>query len=456
MTNEQSPVPSADLAVAVHRRAERLDPGPVPWAALQRRHHRGTVRRRSLALAGVAAAAAGILLAATSGVGLLTATSKDVSPAGPWPGDPGLSASSPWGVALLQRASTLGVTSKPTMTLMYAADVDDARVALVRVRGAEESLWWYIGPAGASPELMSSDAGLNPGRAYSVVLPPGGTSPRQATVLVLGPPRAELSVWTNDDVTPDGRAVAPKVPGHEIAGGVYTARLTVPFNHAHVELRGLPDGEWGDFTRRDDVQPPPIRDADWWAAGVAGIRGDASLGPPPTLQIRTVYNQLALPSQVPGGRVLWTMPDGDDRYTAVALRAPSGGWALAGIRTEPREYHDGGGYSEGSTVLAATPRPAGDPARLALAWYLDTTRDPAGRLWPSGDRLALVGPSGTAKVRLMGGAEGAPTVPLPGGAGVVRRIDVGKVEFFDATDHSLGEFEVTAPHQPDSRLPTPG
>lgn len=460
MTDETTPTPAAEpgaaeLAVAVRRRADQLTPGPIPWAALQRRHRRGTVRRGSMALAGVVAAAAAVVIAVTSGISPLSATSQDVSPAGPWPGDPGLSAGTSWGDALLERMDTsLGGSSGSTKTLLYAADVDDARVALVRIRdGAPgDILWWFVGPAGASPALMSNGGGLDPGRAYATVLPPTGTSPRRATVLVLGRPGAELSVWTNDDVTRDGRATAPKVPGHEIADGVYTARLPVPFNHAHVELRGLPGGEWGEFVSRDDVQPPALRDAEWWAAGATGIRGDAGAGPPSPLQIRTVYNQLALPSQVPGARVLWTMPDGPGRRSVVALRAPSGGWVMAGIRTEPREYDTNGGYSEGSTVVAAAPRPDGDPDRLAFAWYLDTTVDADGKFWPAGDRLVVVGPRAAASVRLMGGSETIPDVALSAGAGLIRRDSVGRVEFLDADGRSLGETEVTNPWQPNARL----
>ena len=457
MTDETYPVPAADLAVAVRRRADALTPGPVPWAGLQRRHRRATVRRGSIVLAGVVAAAACLLIAVTSGIGPLSATSRDLAPAGPWPGDPRLSAGTPWAGALLRHVDdTLGRSTGPSKTLLYAADVDNARVALVRVRNDSDPrdlFWWFIGPAGASPTAMAADAGLNPSRVYPVLLPPTTTSPRQSTVLALGAPGAELSVWTNDDVTRDGRAIAPKVTGREIADGVYRARLTVPFNHAHVELRHLRGGEWGDFARRDDVQAPPLRDADWWAAGAAGLRGDASAGPPPTLLIRLIYNQLALPSQVPGARVLWTMPDGDNRYSAVALRAPSGGWVVAGILTRPREYDTDGGYSEGSTTLAAAPRPDGDPDRLALAWYLDSALDDAGRKHSAGDRLAVVGPRTAARVRLQGPTAQVATVPLPGGAGIVRQGDVRAIEFLDATGKSLGRLEVTTPWQSDARLP---
>lgn len=459
MTDETSPAPAAEpgaaeLAVAVHQRTDELTPGPVPWAALERRHRRGTLRRGSLALAGVVAAAAAVLVAVTSGIGPLSATSEDVVPAGPWPGDPVLSAGSPWADGLMERvSSTIGARPGATRTLMYAADVDDARIALVRVRDGSDILWWLVGPVGASPERMSVDGGVDPGRAYSTVLPPTGTSPRRATVLVLGPPGAQLSVWTNDDVTRDGWATSPKLPGHEIADGVYTARLTVPFNHAHVELRGLPGREWGEFVSREDVQPPAVRDTEWWAAGAAGIRGDTGAGPPSPLQIRTIYNQLALPSQVPGGRVLWTMQDGRNRQSAVALRAPSGGWVVAAIRTEPREYGTDGGYTEGSAVVAAAPRPDGDPDRLAFAWYLDTTVDPDGKFWPAGDRLVVVGPRAAASVRLMGGSETIPNVPLSNGAALIRRDSVGKVEFLDAQGRSLGETEVTPPWQSNARLP---
>ena len=120
MTDETYPGPPADptavqLAAAVRRRTDQLTPGPVPWAALQRRHRRGTVRRGSLALAGVVAAAAGVLLAVTSGIGPLTATTQDVTPAGPWPGDPGLSAGSPWSDSLLARMdAVLGGSSGAT------------------------------------------------------------------------------------------------------------------------------------------------------------------------------------------------------------------------------------------------------------------------------------------------------------------------------------------------------
>jgi hypothetical protein len=37
----------------------------------------------------------------------------------------------------------------------------------------------------------------------------------------------------------------------------------VPFNHARVELRGLPGGDWSEYVSNDEVQPPPLDDAAW-------------------------------------------------------------------------------------------------------------------------------------------------------------------------------------------------
>ena len=130
----------------------------------------------------------------------------------------------------------------------------------------------------------------------------------------------------------------------------------------------------------------------------------------------------------------------------------SGGWAVAGIHTEPRECDDQGGCSEGSSTLAAAPRPDGDPEQLTMAWYLDRTVDDGNRVLPTGDRLAVVGPRTATQVRLVGDNGDLATVPLPTGAGLVRQGDVRSVEFLDAAGRSLGDLEVTPPWQIHGRL----
>jgi hypothetical protein len=151
-----------------------------------------------------------------------------------------------------------------------------------------------------------------------------------------------------------------------------------------------------------------------------GARGDAAADPPDQLLISTVYNELALPSQIPGARVLWSQAVGVDRHSVLALRAPSGGWAVTAVVTRPRQTFPDGSYSEGSSVLAAEPWPDGDPARLSLAWYL------------AGDRLGVAGPPQATGVRLTTPGTDSRTVPLPGGAGMVRAVGVRSVEFLDA------------------------
>jgi hypothetical protein len=443
-----------EIAVAVRRHTDVLPPMPAPWEALERRHRNGLLRRGSAA-ATVVATAAAVLLAVATGLGSLT-TQDDVVPAGPWPGDADLADGSAW-AAELEQDAVAGVAGAEA-TVAYAADIDGVRVAMVRIRqpGSDLSLLhqWFIGPAGAPAAEMTEESGWEEARGYAIVLPLARPGATVATVLALSHPGGDMSVWTNDDVTRGGRVVSPRVTGQEIADGVYTTRLQVPFNHAHVELRGTPGGEWSEFARSDEVQAPPTDDAAWWAAGAAGARGDAAAaGPPERLLIRGVYNRLALPSQVPGSRVLWTTSDGRDRYSAVALRAPSGGWAVAGIHTEPPVHTDDGGVSEGSSVMVATPRPDGDPNRLSLAWYLDTDIDTDGQEMAAGDRLALVGPPTSTDVRLSGATADTVTVPLATGAGLVRREGVGTVEFLADDGTVLDRVEVTEPLQPNSRLP---
>ena len=447
-----------EIAVAVRRHTDVLPPMPAPWEALERRHRKGLLRRGSAAAAVIATAAA-VLLAVATGLGSLTTTQEDVVPAGPWPGDADLAQGSVWAGDLARHVhADLGATASGSeASVLYAADIDGVRVAMVRLQGRTYTdvpqYWWFTGPAGAPATEMQNVGGSDTSRAYSFVLPLTAPEATEATVLALGHPGGDLSVWTNDDVTPDGRVVSPHVKGYEIAEGVYTTRLKVPFNHAHVELRGIPGGEWSEFARSDEVQAPPTDDAAWWAAGAAGARGDAAAGPPERLLIRGVYNTLALPSQVPGSRVLWSMQDGRTRYSAVALRAPSGGWAVAGILTEPPVHTDDGGVSEGSSVAVATPRPDGDPNRLSLAWYLDTDVDQDGQAMATGDRLALVGPPASTDVRLSGAITDTVTVPLATGAGVVRREGVGTVEFLADDGTVLDRVDVTEPLQPNSRLP---
>ena len=446
-----------EIAVAVRHRTDALPPMPAPWEALERRHRNGILRRGSAAAA-VMATAAAVLLAVTTGLGSLSTTQGDVVPAGPWPGDPGLTQGSPWAAELARHVPVDlgGSAAGAEASVLYAADVDGARVAMVRLTQTDPDLpdyWWFTGPAGAAADAMQNVGGYDAGRAFIVLLPLATPKAPEVTVLALSYGGAEMSVWTNDDVTRDGRVTSPHVPGHEIAEGVYTARLKVPLNHAHVELTNLPGGEWGEFASNSEVQAPPTSDSAWWAAAAPGARGDAAAaGPPERALIRGVYNTLALPSQVPGSRVLWTVRDGQDRYSAVALRAPSGGWAVAGIHTEPPVTSADGGVSEGSSVMAAAARPD-DPGRLSLAWYLDTAVDDAGDLYPTGDRLALVGPPAATQVRLTSQDTATVTLPLADGAGLVRRPGVGTVEFLDGEGRPLDRVDVTEPLQPNSRLP---
>jgi hypothetical protein len=452
MSERTSPEPVTGIAEWVRRRTDELAPSPVPWAALERRRRRGVVRRGSLAVAGMVAVAATVVLAVTSGFGPLTSTSQHVQPAGPWPGDPGLSAGSPWAEGLLRQVDVeLGGSSGPGKELLYAGDVAGMRVALVHIRdGAPGDLyWWFMGPGGSVPTLMRQAGNSVPARAYALVLSPADAV---ATILALGPPGAELDVWTNDDVLSDGQAIQPHIAGEEVAAGVYQVGVPTPFNHAHVRLRGSPGGEWGEFVRSDEVQPPPVDDGLWWTAADDGVRGDTAAGPPDRLLIRGIYNRLALPSTVLGSRVLWTMRDGPDRYSVLALRTPSKGWALAGIRSEPPEC-SGGGCSEGSTVLAAEPRPDGDADGLAFACYLDHVVEDDGTFVPAGDRLAVVGPPGATQIRLLTGPT-ATIVPLPGGAGLVRRAGVNTVELLDGAGRPLGRTDVADPWQPNDRLGT--
>ena len=444
-----------EIAVAVRRHTDELPPMPAPWEALERRHRKAIRRRLSVAATATAMAAA-VLLALGTGLGALTTMQADVVPAGTWPGDVDLAEGSAW-AAELERDAVAGVAGAEA-TVAYAADIDGVRVAMVRIRqpGGEMPLryQWFTGPAGAPAATMTEESGWDEARGYAIVLPLAGPGAAEATVLALSHPGGDLSVWTNDDVARDGAVLSPHVAGREIADGVYTVRLTVPFNHAHVELRGIPGGEWSEFARSDEVQAPATDDAAWWAAGAAGARGDAAAaGPPERLLIRGVYNKLALPSQVPGSRVLWTVRDGRTRHSAVALRAPSGGWAVAGIRTEPPVHDSDGGVSEGSSVVAAAPRPDGDPHRLSLAWYLDNDVDEQGQVMATGDRLALVGPPASTEVRLSGAATDTVTVPLATGAGVVRREGVGTVEFLAGDGTVLDRVDVTEPLQLNSRLP---
>jgi len=112
---------------------------------------------------------------------------------------------------------------------------------------------------------------------------------------------------------------------------------------------------------------------------------------------------------------------------------------------------DQGGYTEGSTTLAAAPRPDGDPDALVLAWYLDTAAGAGDEFVPTGDRLAIAGPPKATQVRL----DGRDVVPLPGGAGLVHRADTRRVEFLDAAGRPLGSTDVTKPWGSRSHLHTP-
>jgi hypothetical protein len=442
------------LATAVRHHADRLPPTPAPWPAIRRRHRLGTLRRGVLA-ATAAVAVAGLAVAV--GPASLTTTQDTLRPAAPWPSDPRLGTGSAWARAFdAEFVEQLGSSSGTSRELLYADDVDGFRVALVHTvdtRGEPTHLyWWAYGPAGASPDRMAVErSAVDPDTAYAVSLPVTAPGDREATVLVAGPAGAELSVYSYDEVDPDGEAYSPWTTGTEIAAGVYRARIGVPVNGLQLRLAG--NGVSWHRPITGTVQVPPAKDAAWWAAASPGARGDAGAGLPDKLLIQTVYNQLSLPSDVPGSRVLWTLRDGVRRHSAVALRTAAGGWAVAGIATEPRVTDpSSGGYTEGSSTRAAVPRPDGDPAALVLAWYVDTGANADNAFVPTSDRLAVVGPPAATQVRLDGAAT---PVPLPGGAGLVHRGGVRTVEFLDATGRSLGTTDVAKPWSFTSHLHAP-
>ena len=84
MSERTSPGPVTGIGEWVRRRTDELAPSPVPWAALERRHRRGVVRRASLAVAGVVAV---VLVAGT--VAALTGDDRTaLLPAVPTPTGP--------------------------------------------------------------------------------------------------------------------------------------------------------------------------------------------------------------------------------------------------------------------------------------------------------------------------------------------------------------------------------
>ena len=120
-----------------------------------------------------------------------------------------------------------------------------------------------------------------------------------------------------------------------------------------------------------------------------------------------------------------------------ALHATSGGWMLVAVR-KPSDAQE-------ATVLARSPRPAGDPSKFAWAWA-DLSRGELGLLGPVGSvRARVQTDSGRVDVPLQDGAAMAPVTPSVA--------EAGRVEFLDATGRSLAAT-VVAPYDDPSALPS--
>jgi hypothetical protein len=424
----------------VREHVEAFEVPPVPWAALERRYRRGTMRIYGLATLSVTLVAA---------VGLAT-----VGPArdawtrmSPPVGSPrylqdhslGRLANDPTWSAQMLRQARLSPLDTPQQVL-FADDIDAVRVSLVRTRiGNEAMVCWFSGPAGAAPAAMAVEECDSADRMYRVVVGPSQADPRHATVVAVAASGARMSAWTNNDVGRDGRIVSGAVAGREIMPGVYAARLPVPFPQVDLRLDGLPGGDQRAPAYGSIPNPPRLTDPQWWAPAVRGARGDATATPPPALAVQSTYDVLGLRSDIPGARVLWVRRGAfNDTHSLLALPAPSGGWAIVATDSHPRA--DG---SYGSDIEAVALRPAGDPDRFAISWRL-TRPTASGRPRPT-DELGMVGPRNavTARITRVGGDP--ITLSLNEGAGVVGVADPETVTFVNAASQVIASTRVAEP-----------
>jgi len=442
------PLP-ADLPEAVRQavrtQVDALEVSPVPWAALERRHRRGTVRRYGLAACSV------VLVTA---VGLTTfGPAHDVwTKVSPPAGSPGylrdhslgrLADDPTWSADMLRRAR-LSPGDTPQRVL-FADDIGGVRVALVRTRsGPEVMVCWFSGPAGAAPASMTVQECDSASRMYRVVVGPTEADPRHATVVAVAASGARMTVWTNNDVGPDGRIVSGVVAGREVMPGVYAVRLPVPFPQVDLRLTGLPGGDQRTPAYGSIPNPPRLTDAQWWAPAVPGARGDATATPPPGLAVQQTYDALGLRSDIPGARVLWVRRGAfNDTHSLLALRAPSGGWAVVAADSTPPIRTADGGVTVGSAVEAVVLRPAGDPDQFAVAWRL--TRPTASGIPQPTNELGMVGPRSAVAARITRVGGDPITVSLREGAGVVGVADAETVTFLNGSNRVVASTTVAEP-----------
>jgi hypothetical protein len=417
-----------ELRDAVRSRTEDAPVPPVPWPALRRSRRRRTTR--TVATAAVLATAAAGAAAVLGVPGQLPG--PDAGPVAPATGLPRgtLAGDAAWVTGMLRQAGreSMGTAEQ----VRYADDVAGTRVALVLHRNSatEQIAVWYVGPAGAAPERMDGVGGLAPDRVEAFVIPPTTADPKHSTVLALAAPGGRMSVWTNNDVDAGGSQVTGVTPGVEERPGVYTARLAVPFPQVDLRMTGLPGGDWRAPVHGANgfvSNPPRLTDAQWWARTAKDARA-AGGSPPPGLSAQHVYDRLGLRSDVAGSRVLWVAPD--DGTAVLALRAPSGGWAV--VATGPQ-----------TLVEAVRLQPAAvPPGSLSLAWYDLRSASPDVGAAPTDD-LRLLGPATATTARVTTSA-GTPTdVPLDRGTATAPLPDATRVTFLDATGRELTTLEVT-------------
>ena len=430
MTDDWSPAEIETVRKALATGQDRLRIGPAPWDRLNARRRAATVRRRAWT-AGVAVAVA-VSVAAVVLTGRGWRTSAPVQPDRPVNGTYGtlagdtalvrdLRESAPGFGANLRRPGAAAVK------VLVATELGGVRLALLRTSGERDSgpWWWAEGLQGASASLLSI---THPCHDAKVCWAPYGTQVRPAPghalgegVVVAAPPGSQVRVSGATDVLPDGTVHRDVTTVPERWPGVFVA--PGPSGSGRLDLEVLFPGStqpWRDTLDSWDPkqlglpQPAPA------------LRGNGLTGPGGgSFLLHEALNASAARPQ-PAPLSLLLSHQGDVQRAVFALPGRSGGWMVVATR-EGRP-----GAPMPAAVQALLPRPAGDPARFALAWA-----DP----WSGPDAVALLGPREAVRAQLAT-PRGTVTVMLADGVGTATAADPSEVRFLDGSGRQVGRTTV--------------
>lgn len=308
------------------------------------------------------------------------------------------------------------VADRAAITMIYADDVPGRRLALALVPMrlgflTAETLAWYEGPVGATPEQMRQSSNLRPNDPVAS-LASGG--PEGGFAVVVGPPGSTVSISTGLTYSPLGVVrrdyrtftagsglAAMATPPAQVEPGL-SARVT---KGEHVVFAGSLAGSWGSPLSSVDPQEPTD---EMVSAAVRGARGSA----PDAATLRRFLSfglrDSRLPARGTALRVLWSGTAGG-RPTTLFTVQPDGGGVIAYAM-----HGEAGSFGWELRLLL----PAAGAHERPIAWRLgvDGNDDRTARVVvvaPAGATRASVTVDGGAPTAVALDASGAGTTAVP-------------------------------------------